>query len=491
MCSLYHIIYAADTDGERDLLFGCIRESLKADGRLVIVDNDLVEDAELPYHGPYIARELIIGQLWHYGFRLAAQYQFTPQRYVLEFNMVSMDQPVASDATKRPDTTNTSDTTKTSDTSDTSDISDTTKTPDTTKTSKTPYISDTSDIIRISSRSSLVRYRMIGTSSQGYTYLGKKAARIFLKALELKDVPSLEEALHTYEVLIPTERIGDEYSAFVWFCRYLLESDDRRTHMLDDIFTAEYFDFLAGEDFKMLKKYLRIKYDLALPDPEGVPSDLHDKYRIHDVVHEYTGSEVSFDRLNDWNEFIVFNNPNRESWEKTSEMLAFLNIREGESIVDVGCGYGFFSFQFSRLVGKSGKVHALEINRDALGYVSQIRDKYKLNIETSESRLNDVGLPENSADTLFLCSMMHAVYIASIEFVKDEFMESMKRALRPGGRLVVVDNSITVPPEVAYHGSGIAPELIIAQMKYYGFELTDSRKYIPQRYVLVFQMTWK
>jgi ubiquinone/menaquinone biosynthesis C-methylase UbiE len=261
--------------------------------------------------------------------------------------------------------------------------------------------------------------------------------------------------------------------------------------MLDDIFTAEYFDFLAGEDFKMLKKYLRIKYDLALPDPEGVPSDLHDKYRIHDVVHEYTGSEVSFDRLNDWNEFIVFNNPNRESWEKTSEMLAFLNIREGESIVDVGCGYGFFSFQFSRLVGKSGKVHALEINRDALGYVSQIRDKYKLNIETSESRLNDVGLPENSADTLFLCSMMHAVYIASIEFVKDEFMESMKRALRPGGRLVVVDNSITVPPEVAYHGSGIAPELIIAQMKYYGFELTDSRKYIPQRYVLVFQMTWK
>jgi ubiquinone/menaquinone biosynthesis C-methylase UbiE len=474
MCSLYHIIYAANTDGERDLLFGCIRESLKDDGRLVIVDNDLVEDAELPYHGPYIARELIIGQLWHYGFRLAAQYQFTPQRYVLEFNMVPMEQANAQDI------------------SGTTKKTETTDAPNTSNASKTSDTPDTPALIRISSRSSLVRYRMIGTSSQGYTYFGKKAARIFLEALEQKDAHSLKEALRTYEALIPTERIGDEYSAFSWFCRYLLESGDRQARMLDDIFTAEYFDFLAGEDFKLLKKYLRIKYDLALPDPEGAPfADIPDSGRIHDVVNEYTGSEVSFDRLNDWNEFIVFNNPNRESWEKTSEMLSFLNIREGESIADVGCGYGFFSFQFSRLAGKSGKVHALEINRDALDYVSRISDKYKLNIETSESRLNDVGLPENSADTLFLCSMMHAVYIASIEFVKDEFMESMKRALRPGGRLVVVDNSITAPPEVAYHGSGIAPELIVAQMKYYGFELADSRKFIPQRYVLIFQVTPK
>jgi hypothetical protein len=44
-----------------------------------------VEDQTLPYHGPYIAQKLIIGQLRHYGFRLVATHQFIPQRYMLVF----------------------------------------------------------------------------------------------------------------------------------------------------------------------------------------------------------------------------------------------------------------------------------------------------------------------------------------------------------------------------------------------------------------------
>jgi hypothetical protein len=49
------------------------------------VDNAVVTQGTLPYHGPHIAKELIIGQLYYYGFDLAEQYQFIPQRYVLVF----------------------------------------------------------------------------------------------------------------------------------------------------------------------------------------------------------------------------------------------------------------------------------------------------------------------------------------------------------------------------------------------------------------------
>jgi SAM-dependent methyltransferase len=454
--SLYHIIYAAFTDGERDLFVGNIKNYLKKDGHLVVVDNDLVEGEGLPYHGPYISRDMIISQLWHYGFELVAQYQFTLQRYVLQFKLSATPQKKTDAPVSIP-----------------------------------AMFTDekTRNVIRVTSPSSLVRFRMIGASTEGYTLLGKKSARLFYAALEKKDEAAVETALHAYEELIPKERFGDEYTVFEWVCKYLLASKERQTQLLGDKFDAEYFNCLANDDFAWLKRYVRIKYDLDKADPEAPRTgDEFTDTRVHDVTYEYSGDEVSFDQLNEWNEFIAFNNINRESWEKTSEMLNYINIKDGEAVADVGCGFGFFSFKFSQLVGQNGEVYSTEINKNYLKYVEKISSKYGLNnIQTVQARFNDACLPADSVDTIFMCSMYHYAYIATIEFVKDELIASLKKALKKGGRLVIVDNAITPPPVVAYHGSGIAKELTISQLKYYGFDLVDSKQFIPQRYVLVFQ----
>jgi len=85
LCSLYHNIYGMMTPPERDSLVGSIREGLKNNGRLYLADNGLVPQGTLPYHGPYVAKELIIGQMENYGFELVAQYQPIAQRYLLVF----------------------------------------------------------------------------------------------------------------------------------------------------------------------------------------------------------------------------------------------------------------------------------------------------------------------------------------------------------------------------------------------------------------------
>ena len=515
MCSLYHILYAALTDGERDLFVKNIKNHLKEGGRLIIVDNDLVESEDLPYHGPYISRDLIISQLWHYGFYLIDQYQFTVQRYILEFRLKDYEDgqaaarfqapaclpPRAVPASAAASTILTATTLNTT-------LTATPNTPLTaTITNLTPaaaadaqnntgtanyalpaaFASEGSvDRIAVTSSSSLVRYRMIGTSSQGYTLLGKKAARLFFAALEKRDDESIKAALAAYDDLIPKERIGDEYTVFKWFCLYLLAGEEQRAQMISDRFDAEFFNYLADGDYELLKKYVRIKYDLSVADPEMPKSD--DEFaiqRIHDVVYEYSGNEVSFDQLNEWNEFISFNNPNRESWERTGEMLDFFGIKAGETVADIGCGFGFFSFKFAGLVGDSGRVYSTEINTDALAYVKRISDKYGLNINTVEARLNDICLPQECADVVFMCSMYHAVYIASIESVKDQFIASLKKAMKKDGRLIIVDNAITPPDTVAYFGSGIAKELAISQLSFYGFRLEECRQFIPQRYVLI------
>jgi len=87
MCSLYHIMYGVISDSDRDTYLKSLVRQLKPDGELIIVDNGPVDDDTLPYHGPYISRELIEYQLSFYGFELTDYVQVIPQRYMLKFKL--------------------------------------------------------------------------------------------------------------------------------------------------------------------------------------------------------------------------------------------------------------------------------------------------------------------------------------------------------------------------------------------------------------------
>ncbi len=438
MCSLYHNVYAAFTDEERDSFVGSIRHALNDGGKLIIVDNNMVEDDELPYHGPHISMELLISQLYYYGFKLESRFDFTIQRYVLVF---SKEKEI----------------------------------PASSKEHHAEFIGEDTSRIKVTSSSSLVRYRIIGTSTSGYTRNGKLAALKLFQGLETGDKAVLREVADTYLQLLHTEHIGNEYSALLWFAQQLLGEQEEA---LNDPMCKDYYDFFAAEEFDRLKKYLRNKYDFKATLPEEGDTSTHD----------FTGGELEIGILNEWEEYLVFNNPNRYLWEKTDEMLKYLDIKQGEKVADIGCGSGYFSYQFAKRVGETGKVYATEINPDALEYLNNFIKKNGVSVETLVAKLNDAGLPEQSVDTIFMCSMYHAVYIANLEFVKDEFIESLKKALKPGGRLVIADNDITAKDAPAYYGPGMARELIIAQLHYYGFQLVESRQFVPQRYILTFEV---
>ena len=440
MCSLYHNVYAAFTDYERDQFVGSIRSALREGGRLIIVDNDLVPEDDIPYHGPYICKDLVRAQLWYYGFRMVESYQFTPQRYVLVFDKVEIPKPLG------PSTLN-------------------------------PELNE----LTIGSSSALIRYRIIGTATSGYSVRGKRIGRRMYDAILSGDRAGLLEAKSAFGDLWPRERIGDDYTALMWFCDYLCEDEAGRRRMRADQLTDAWCAFFTDDDNDRLKKYLYTKFDLAEPIPEDADENLN---------YEYTGKgEITIPTLNEWNEYLIFNNANRLLWERTDEMIRALEIREGERIADIGCGGGYFSWQFAKIVGETGRVYATEINKDAIAYLETfIKERNVKNIETVVTRMNDAGLPANCVDTVFMCSMYHAVYITNIEFVKDHFIDTVKKALRKNGRVIVVDNDIPAPGIPSYYGPGIIPEMIISQLHYYGFELESRIQLIPQRFALIFRM---
>ncbi|MBQ9443685.1 MAG: methyltransferase domain-containing protein [Lachnospiraceae bacterium] len=438
ICSLYHNVYAAFTDAERDSFVGSIRHALRDKGRLIIVDNDLVTEGELPYHGPYVNKDMIVSQLHYYGFRLVDSFQFTPQRYGLIFDMCeeadSVDRPLAD---RKAHT------------------------------------------INVNSAGSLIRYRIIGTATSGYTVRGKRIGRVMHEGLMENDREKLQKAYDGFSNLYPLERVGDDYTALMWFISYYLADDEKKSEMTKDLLTKFYSDFFCGNDYDRLKTYLLYKFHLELHNDDDTNEATN---------YDYTGKDFPIPTINEWNEFLIFNNPNRYMWEKTDEFLAAADVKPGETVADIGCGGGFFTWKFAKAVGENGLVYATEINEDALHYVQDFRSEYGISqIKTIEAKMNDATLPDDSLDMIFMCSMYHAVYITDIEFVKDDFIASLKKALKKDGRLVIVDNNITDRDVPSYYGPGISPELVIAQLGYYGFKLVDERYPIPQRFVLVFK----
>jgi ubiquinone/menaquinone biosynthesis C-methylase UbiE len=440
-CSLFHVLYAVFSEEDRREFLESISNTIVPGGALIVMDNDLVEDGDLPYHGPYIAKDLLISQLHYYSFKQKKKVQETVQRYALVFEKRRDKPPQKAD--------------------DRTDFG--------------------KSIITATSGVSLVKYALAdAVPIMKYTEGAKLAAELFMSALTEKTPESIEAAIAAYEKIIPVERIGDEYTAFVWFCEYLKADEQARELMLSDALAKEYHDYFSGDDYALLKRYLTGKYELA-----GSTQPSTDGGAGQDLAFE---SKVgTMDDMMRFSEYMSFNNPARERWEKTSQMLEFIGVKQGETIADVGCGSGYFTYKFANLVGESGKVFATELNEAALSYVVDMRDRYGLNIETVVSALNDTKLPAGQCDKVFMCSMYHAVYVSSIEFVKDAFIDSIKKALKDGGQLIIVDNDIRRDGVPEYYGSAIDRRLIINQLTHYGFRLVGEKQFIPQRYVLVFE----
>src|SRR5713226_6852319 len=89
--------------------------------------------------------------------------------------------------------------------------------------------------------------------------------------------------------------------------------------------------------------------------------------------------------------------PERDAWQKPDEVVKALELKNGDVVADIGAGTGYFARRFARAVAPDGKVYAVDIAADILGYLKERADKENLhNIVTVVSRADDPMLPANA-----------------------------------------------------------------------------------------------
>lgn len=129
-----------------------------------------------------------------------------------------------------------------------------------------------------------------------------------------------------------------------------------------------------------------------------------------------------------------------------------LGINEGMKIVDIGAGSGFYTFEAAKRAGSSGRVYAIDVQKDLLERIRSVGSAQGLrNIEVIWGNAEKIGgtkVKEGLADRVIASNVLFQVA------KPDDFVLEIKRITKPGGKVLLVDWSEVSP---------LGPKTVISQ----------------------------
>ena len=177
----------------------------------------------------------------------------------------------------------------------------------------------------------------------------------------------------------------------------------------------------------------------------------------------------------------MLEDPKRDPYQKPDEVVAALKLAPDAAVADLGCGPGYFTLRFARAVPK-GVVYAIDVEPKQLDRLNEHLTKSGVrNVVPVLSTHDDSRLPPASVDVVAIIDTYHHFE----DRVK--YMERLKDALKPGGRVAIVDYHkkklpVGPPPE-----HKMAREDEMAEMEKAGYHLVEEPAILPYQYFLIFQ----
>ncbi len=199
---------------------------------------------------------------------------------------------------------------------------------------------------------------------------------------------------------------------------------------------------------------------------DTLPLNQHEMHRLHRDPQAYIGA---------------LEDPKRDAYQKPHEVIHALDLKSGEVIADIGAGSGYFAFHLARHVGEKGKVYAVDISPDMILHLNRrIRDTKTANIVSILADPDDPLLTDVSVNRFFFSDSWHHIDNQT------KYLALMKKMLKPGGEVVMIDfhkKELPVGPPMRMK---IAREDLIKQLETNGYRLTKEHTFLPYQYFLVF-----
>ena len=119
-------------------------------------------------------------------------------------------------------------------------------------------------------------------------------------------------------------------------------------------------------------------------------------------------------------------NEDIKKWlEKDGEQfLKKIGLKEGQTVLDFGCGDGHYTIPAARLLGKKGKVYALDKDKNALNELEKTAMRFGLKNIESINGDTKIPLKDNSMDVVLCYDVVH--YMKNRTLIYDEAYRVLK-----------------------------------------------------------------
>src|SRR4029077_11659918 len=163
----------------------------------------------------------------------------------------------------------------------------------------------------------------------------------------------------------------------------------------------------------------------------------------------------------------IFESAGRDERLQISRVMDILSIRSGKSVADIGAGSGWFTVRAAKRVGAGGAVYAVDINPEAVRYISDRAGKEKLaNVKAILSKPDDPLLPKDSVDAVLLLKTYHEVAHPV------ELLRNLRASLRAGAKVGIIDRNGNGEDH------GIGSDVVIREAKEAGYKLAEQYDFV-------------
>ncbi|MBD1940586.1 class I SAM-dependent methyltransferase [Microcoleus sp. FACHB-68] len=171
----------------------------------------------------------------------------------------------------------------------------------------------------------------------------------------------------------------------------------------------------------------------------------------------------------------------REYEEQPDKLVNSLNLNPKDVVADIGAGTGYISFRIARLV-PDGKVLAVDIQPEMLEIIEFLKKEKKIsNVEPVLGTVSDPNLPAESVDLAIMVDAYH-----EFEYPR-EVMEAIVKALKPGGRVVLVEYRGENPFIAIKALHKMTEKQVRKEMVPVGLVWKENKDVLPQQHILIFE----
>jgi len=120
------------------------------------------------------------------------------------------------------------------------------------------------------------------------------------------------------------------------------------------------------------------------------------------------------------------------------------HVNQGDTVIDIGCGPGFFTREMALTVGNTGKVIAVDVQDEMLSILKEKAEKegFISNITIHKADPDSINLPDSvRADFVLAFYVIHEM--SDFNSVFREIFGSLK----PGGKMLVAEPSMIISKE--------------------------------------------